>query len=163
MTAANVPGAVESGGADYRVEAESRHRRGLTALRWIIAFTVLSTVLHYSHNAIAIQRYPQPVDLDVWTSRAIVIVGWFVFSAAGVLGYRAYRARRYWAAQGWLAVYALIGIITMGHFLVGVPDVPGFWFATLFTDLFGGLAIWAFVIWSAVMLGEGSRALRPAR
>ena len=36
----------------------SEHDRRLSALRWILAFGILSTGLHFAHNFVAIDRYP---------------------------------------------------------------------------------------------------------
>jgi hypothetical protein len=76
------------------------------------------------------------------------------FHGGRVIGYRRYVSRRYWPALAFLLVYWLSGLATMGHFLVGVPDVPVFWFATVFTDTLAAVAVWAFVVWGAVQLGR---------
>lgn len=47
-----------------------------------------------------------------------------------------------------LLAYAPVGLITMGHFLGGNPDIPAFFYATIFTDLIAGLAVLGFAVWS---------------
>ena len=48
-----------------------------------------------------------------------------------------------------LAVYSLTGLATMGHFIYDNPNIPAFFYATLFTDTLCSLAVLAFVLWSA--------------
>jgi hypothetical protein len=38
----------------------------------------------------------------------------------------------------------------MGHFTEGSPHIGAFWYATIFTDAMGGLAVIAFCVWSAL-------------
>ena len=46
-------------------------------------------------------------------------------------------------------LYAPLGLITPAHFLYGEPDIPAFFYATIFTDGIAGLAVVGFVVWSA--------------
>ena len=71
-----------------------------------------------------------------------------VLTAFGWLGYRAYTQERYEKALALLLVYSLAGMVTLGHFLTGVPRIPAFWFATIFTDAAAGLALWVFLVWA---------------
>ena len=48
-----------------------------------------------------------------------------------------------------LLIYSLTGLITPLHFVYGSPDIPAFWYATIFTDFLAGASIVAFVAWSA--------------
>ena len=41
-------------------------------------------------------------------------------------------------------MYSILGISTIGHFLGASPDIPAFFFATIFTDFFTGAAMLAF-------------------
>ena len=130
------------------------HEKGLAALRIVLAFSLVSTTLHYAHNIIAVERYPQFQGISNTVTQVTVVLGWVVFTAFGALGYRRYLQRRYWPALSFLLVYSLSGLATMGHFLVGVPNVPVFWLVTIFTDAFAAVAIWTFVIWRATRLGQ---------
>ena len=127
----------------------------LTLLRWILAFSVLSTAIHFTHNFVEIHRYPDDlVSADV--IQVAIIVSWPLFTAIGVCGYRLYSQRRFGPAHACLASYSLLGLTTPGHFLDATPDIAPFWFATIFTDGLAGLAILAFTVWS--MRATGSRA-----
>ena len=132
--------------------------KGLNPLRAILAFSLLTTTLHYAHNVIRAADYPQIPGIPVVVAAVVVAFGWVLFTAFGVLGYRAYLRGRYPRALGFLLVYSLSGLASGGHFLVGVPQVPAFWFATIFTDAAAALALWVFVAWAWSVLNHA-----PAR
>ncbi len=132
--------------------------KGLGPLRLILAFTLVSTVLHYTHNVVRAADYPQVPGISVPVTQVVVAISWVVFTVFGVLGYRAYGQGRYWRSLAFLLVYSLSGLASAGHFLVGVPQVPAFWFATIFTDTFAAFALWVFVCWAAMRLNRVSVA-----
>ncbi|WP_156096727.1 hypothetical protein [Amycolatopsis jejuensis] len=130
--------------------------KGLGPLRVVLGFTLVTTVLHYTHNVVRAADYPQIPGLSLLVVQVVVAISWFVFTAFGVLGYRDFVAGRYWRSLAFLLVYSLSGLASAGHFLVGVPQVPAFWFATIFTDTFAALAMWVFVCWAAMRLNRVS-------
>ncbi|MFD2474204.1 hypothetical protein [Amycolatopsis silviterrae] len=132
--------------------------KGLGLLRVILAFTLVSTVLHYTHNVVRAADYPQIPGISVLVAQIVVAVSWVVFTVCGVLGYRAYLGGRYWRSLAFLLVYSLSGLASAGHFLVGVPQVPAFWFATIFTDTLAAVALWVFLCWAAMRLNRVSVA-----
>ena len=128
--------------------------KGLGPLRVILAFTLVSTALHYAHNTVRAADYPQIPGISVLAAQIVVAASWVVFTAFGVAGYRAFLAGRYWRSLAFLLVYSLSGLASAGHFLVGVPQIPAFWFATIFTDSAAALAMWIFLCWAAVRLNR---------
>jgi hypothetical protein len=124
-------------------------RQTLTLLKTILAASMVSTAIHYTHNFIAVNSYPGPGGSFHTVVRIAILVGWPLLTAIGLLGYRRYRHRRYHEARVCLTVYSLTGLATMGHFIYGNPHIPAFFYATLFTDALAGLAVLAFVLWSA--------------
>ena len=125
------------------------HDRRLRVLRWIIGFTVLSTVLHYTHNLVAIEDYPQASFPSNTVTQVAILVSWPLLTALGIWAYRRYSERDYRRAHSALIVYSFIGWITLGHFTAGNPDIPAFWYATIFTDAIAAAALVGFVIWSS--------------
>ena len=123
-------------------------RRRLTVLKTILAAGILSTAIHYTHNFVAVNRYPGPKDLYT-VARVAIVVAWPLLTWIGLTGYRRYREQRYREAHVCLAVYSLTGLATLGHFVFGNPHIPAFFYATLFTDALTALAVLAFVAWSA--------------
>ncbi|WP_409462266.1 hypothetical protein [Amycolatopsis sp. GA6-003] len=132
--------------------------KGLGPLRAILVFTLVSTVLHYTHNVVRAADYPQVPGISVLATQIVVAVSWVVFTGFGALGYRAYVRGQYWRSLAFLLVYSLSGLASAAHFLVGVPRVPAFWFSTIFTDTFASLALWVFVCWAAMRLNRVSVA-----
>ncbi|VVJ14983.1 Uncharacterised protein [Amycolatopsis camponoti] len=122
--------------------------KGLTPLRVILGFSLVSTTIHYAHNAIRVADYPQLPGVSATVAGIVVAFGWVLFTTFGWLGYRAYVRKKYPRALAFLLVYSLAGMITLGHFLTGVPQIPGFFFATIFTDAAAGLALWVFLTWA---------------
>lgn len=132
-------------------------RRRLTVLKTIVAAEMLSTAIHYTHNFVAVDRYPGPRDLYTPT-RVAIVVSWPLLTWIGLIGYRRYREGRAQEARVCLAVYSLTGLATLGHFIYGNPNIPAFFYATLFTDALTGLAVLAFALWSAGSAGPRAQA-----
>ncbi len=124
-------------------------RQTLTLLKAILAASILSTAIHYTHNFIAVNRYPGPGGSFYTVVRVAIVIGWPLLTAIGLIGYRRYREKRYQEARVCLVVYSLTGLVTLGHFAYGNPHIPAFFYATLFTDFLCGLAVLTFVVWSA--------------
>jgi hypothetical protein len=141
---------------EVAVQTADEQRR-LTALKTILAAGILSTAIHYTHNFVAVNRYPGPKDLYTAT-RVAIVVSWPLLTWIGLMGYRRYRERRYQEAHVCLAVYSITGIVTLGHFIYGNPKIPAFFYATLFTDALTGLAVLMFVLWSTNIAGPGAEA-----
>lgn len=124
----------------------------LRVLRWMVAFAVVSTAAHFTHNFVEIDRYPDGLVSGEVVQIAI-LVAWPFLTAVGLYGFRLYARGDHERAHPCLGIYALMPLTTPGHFVDGTPDIPPFWFATIFTDALAGLGLIVFVIAS-------SRALR---
>ena len=121
--------------------------RRLRVLRWIIGFGIASTGLHFTHNYVAIDRYPSDL-VDGAIVQVAIVLFWPLFTAVALYAYRLYATGRRERAHPLLLAYSLFALTTLGHFLDGTPDIAPFWFATIFTDALAGLAMMAFVVWS---------------
>lgn len=118
-------------------------------LALIVAFTIASTALHYAHNYLQIEHYP-PADFATnHTVQIAILISWPALTAVGLLGLWLYNRGFLPPAYTCLIAYSTLGLVTLGHFTEGSPHIPAFWYATIFTDAIGGLAILAFVAWSA--------------
>jgi hypothetical protein len=136
---------MDGGAPILRVDGE---QRGGTILKGILAAGILSTAIHYTHNFVAVGRYPGPKDLYTFT-RVAIVVSWPLLTWIGLAGYRRYREGRHHEARVCLSVYSLTGLLTLGHFIYGNPKIPAFFYTTLFTDALTGLGVLGFVLWSA--------------
>jgi hypothetical protein len=130
---------------------EGTWRSGKSVLRWILAASIVSTGLHYTHNFIAIDRYPDGP-----------LISWPLLSAIGLYGYRLYARRRARDAHACLLAYSFTGISTLGHFIYGSPDIPAFFYATIFTDGLTGFAVLGFTLWSISQSRGRTRRARSA-
>jgi len=135
--------------------------RSQSVLRWILAASILSTGLHYTHNFLESDSYPDGIVSGAVVQAAIVI-GWPLLTAIGLLGYRLYSQGRLRYAQACLMTYSFAGISTLGHFLYGSPDIPAFFYATIFTDGLAGLAVLGFTFWSVSQERGRTRRARAA-
>jgi hypothetical protein len=128
-------------------------------LRAILIFGAASTLLHNSHNAVEVDRYPGVSWISDEAIQVAAAVGWPVYTAVALYGYRLYRRRRFPHAHVALTAYAAYCLFSLGHLVVGLPDLAPFWLATIFTDGLAGLLVLGFVAWSV----RASRGARPAR
>ena len=126
---------------------------GLTALRLILGFSIVSTATHYTHNFVAIEDYPGGGA----GIQAAIVLSWPALTAIGLYGYSLYTQGRYREAHICLLLYAPLGLLTPAHFLYGEPDIPPVFYATLFTDALAGLAVVGFVAWSTGRVAPTSR------
>jgi hypothetical protein len=137
----------------------SDHEHRLKLLRWLIAFSLLSTAIHFTHNFLNVSDYPQSSLLPNSAVQVAVIVSWPLLTLAGLYGYQLYKQRRYVPANLLIGLYSGLGIATLGHFTAGNPDIPPFFYATIFTDALAGLSLLTFALWSArAPLPSGSPA-----
>jgi len=144
----------ESVAGGWQISEERR----LGLLRWILGFGILSTGLHFTHNFVAIDQYPD--DLVSGTVvRVAILVSWPLFTGLALYAYRLYSQGRPREAHPLLFAYAFFALTTLGHFLDGTPDIAPFWFATIFTDALLGLSVLGFTLWSIRLT---SREAQPA-
>ena len=136
-------------------DAHDRRRR---VLRWVIGFLMVSTALHYTHNFVAIEDYPQASFPSNVVVQVGILVSWPLLTAIGLWGYRRYAHGRHGDAHRALLTYSVLGWFTLGHFTQGNPDIPPFWYATIVTDALGAAALTAWVAWSSRELGAASQA-----
>ena len=124
-------------------------------LKWILGFGMLTTAIHFTHNFVKIEDYPEsPIPDGV--VRAAIVLSWPLFLFVAVRGYRLYTERGIGAARPWLIGLGAWAMVALGHFTEGNPDIPPLWYATIWTDVLAGLLVIGFVVWAA------RRPRRPA-
>ena len=138
----------------------SLHEHRLAVLELIVLATLVSTGLHYPHNYVQVHHYPPSGLASADTTRTGILVVWPLLTAVGLIGLWLYARRVYGLAHVCIVAYSFLGIVTLGHFVDGSPDIPAFWYATIFTDAIVGFAALAFVAWSALATA-GTREPRP--
>jgi hypothetical protein len=134
-------------------------RRSLLLLRVILAAGIVSTLIHYSHNFVAVGDYPGPHGALDDVTRVLIVVSWPVLTAIGLFGLHRYGQGHFREARVMVAIYSLTGITTLGHFFEGAVDIPIVFYLSIFTDAITGFAALAFAVWltfSAPYPTEGS-------
>ena len=135
------------------------------ALLSLIGAAVISTAIHYTDNYISFDQYPQGSIASVEVTAALVVLSWFLFTPAGVLGYWLYTRGNMLGAYGSLAAFSLLGLVSPMHYTeAGLSSFPWWRNASILTDGVVGGVVLGFVLWSALIAQEwrGRREARTA-
>jgi hypothetical protein len=115
----------------------------------IVFFTaVASSLVHYTDNYLAFDRFPQGgVGPDI--AAHTVWIAWIVFTAFGIAGYIVYRRGRIREGSALLAIYSISGLIGLGHYTApGVSELAWWRHVHIAADFLCGVAVLTFAIWS---------------
>jgi len=123
------------------------HPPGTAILRWILGFGILTTGVHFIHNFVEIEDYPASF-IPNWVVQAGIVISWPVFTALAVSASRRYARGDVRGARPGLVAYGLWTLVSLGHFTSGNPDIPPFFYATIFTDVLAGALVLGFVVWT---------------
>jgi hypothetical protein len=120
----------------------------LRALNVVFFAAVASSLVHYTDNYLAFDRFPDGGPGPQISADSIWIA-WLVFTAFGVAGYLQYRRGRIELGAGLLAVYSLSGLIGLGHYTApGMSELAWWRHVHIWTDILCGSAVLAFAVWS---------------
>jgi hypothetical protein len=120
----------------------------LNLLRVLLVLGIASTTIHYAHNFIMAGMYPPvpvvfPNDLSY---RIGIAIFWPLLTFNALRGYARYVKGEMRKAAWDFISYAPLGMTTIGHFLGGNPEIPAFFYVTIFTDFLTGTAMLIFGI-----------------
>ena len=107
----------------------------------LIAYS-LASLLHYSHNAIYLERYP---NMPAWITRSGVFAAWGVVAGIGLCGLLLLRYVNRLAGLVMLGVYAVLGFDGLAHYCLAPISAHSF-------DI--NFTIWAEVLAAAALLGS---------
>jgi hypothetical protein len=124
-------------------------KRSVTTLAIIVAWNVVSTTVHYTHNFVHAQHYPpvEPLFPNALAYRIGIAVAWPLLTVVGVWAFARYRSGHTRGVPAALFAYSLLGFTTVFHFLGGVPHIPLLFLVTIFTDFLGGVLLMVFAAW----------------
>ena len=115
------------------------------AVRNVVIATAALTLFHFTDNTLSIDTYPAPSWQPDWFEW-VVALSWPLFTAFGVIGYRAYKRGDFHRAHIALVAYSYTGLVSLGHFLYGAPgDLTTRAFVSVLIDAAAGLAVLAVV------------------
>src|SRR5271157_4532349 len=119
----------------------------------LLVANIATSILHYVDNVVFFRHYPEPT----WLSPHLVDLAWFVMTPFGVAGYLFFRRGRRPAALACLYLYAVMGLLVLGHYLIAAP-----WKVVLRINLFiiaeaiAALLLGTFTAWLQVQR-EGTK------
>lgn len=85
-------------------------------LDWLLILLVTycaASLLHYVHNAVFLDEYP---NMPAWLSPARVYAAWLGVTVVGLVGYFLVRRGYRVAGLAVIAVYAALGLDGLGHY-----------------------------------------------
>ena len=123
----------------------------LTVVRVLLTLGIAESFVHYLDNTLRYRDYtgPNPPAVTSWIAQWMIPVSWFVFTAVGLLAYRRFRQGRLSEAAGYLAIYSVSGLISIGHYVgISINDLSVFQNTFVFLDIALGIAVLSFAIWT---------------
>jgi hypothetical protein len=122
----------------------------------IVILNLISTWLHYTHNAVFLECYPGP---DWFTPRAIIITV-AVMSAIGLWGYWFYLRSSFLLAYLCLGLYSVTSISSPGHYLFPmVAPMSVTMHSLIWLDALSGISLIGFLVWSGLVVREWRTAI----
>jgi hypothetical protein len=128
-------------------------KQSKTWLLSILIFSIVITSIHYTDNAIFVREYPEPE----WFTTSGVLITWVVMTAIAIICYWLYSRQNYWLSYFMLGVYAGTGLSSPAHYFYG--ELSRFsvkMHLLIWTDVFAGLSVVAFITWSLLIAQEWS-------
>jgi hypothetical protein len=130
----------------------------IQVLLFIIGFNLLSTWLHYTDNAIHVDRYPEPE----WFTTIGVFITIAIMTPIGLLGYWLYRQNRFVLSYIVLGIYSITSISSPGHYLFpGVMAMTAKMHALIWLDALAGSLLIGFMLWSITIAQEWKMSRSP--
>jgi hypothetical protein len=119
-----------------------------TILLLVLIASIISTSLHYTDNAIFVDRYPEPQ----WFTTSGVFITWGIMTLVGIVGYWLYTQQKFWASYLFLSVYSFTGLSSPAHYFYGAMSVFSLkMHALIWSDALTSLLVLVFVVWSALL------------
>jgi hypothetical protein len=117
----------------------------------IMVFNLISTWLHYTDNAIYVDRYPEPA----WFTTIGVLITIAIMTLISLLGYWLYRQSRFRLSYMVLGIYSITSISSPGHYLFpGVMAMTAKMHALIWLDALAGSLLIGFILWSRTIAQE---------
>ena len=117
----------------------------------LVLFNIVSTTLHYTDNAIFVDRYPEPD----WITTAGVFATLILMTPFGLLGYWLYSRGLFWLSYLCLGFYSLTGISSPTHYLYPmVTSMSVKMHLLIWCDAIAGLSLIGFIFWSSLLLQQ---------
>jgi hypothetical protein len=117
----------------------------------IVIVNLVSTWLHYTDNALFLERYPGP---DWFTTRG-VFATIIIMTPVGLLGYWLYRRQSFLFSYIALGLYSITSISSPGHYLfLTMHEMSLKMHSLIWSDAVSGLSLISFILWSSGLVQE---------
>jgi hypothetical protein len=117
----------------------------------IITINLVSTVLHYTDNALFLDQYPGPS----WFTTPGVFATLIVMTPVGLLGYWLYTKRAFLLSYLALGLYSITSISSPGHYLFPMMHQMSLkMHGLIWSDALSGLSLIIFILWSSAISQE---------
>jgi hypothetical protein len=125
----------------------------------IVALNLVSTWLHYIHNAIFLDCYPGPD----WFTPQMIILTVALMSVIGILGYWLYSRSAFLWSYVCLGLYSITSISSPGHYLYPiVVPMSTTMHSLIWLDALSGVTLISFLLWSGLFAQEWRSAIGDA-
>ena len=133
----------------------------------LLGVAVLVSIVHYIDNYVNYADYPSAEPGSalsaVEPSQTLVGLGWFVFTAFGVLGLWLLAHGRVAAAAIAIALYSGSGLVGFGHYAVpGATDMVWWRQTHVVADIICGVLLFGYAVWLATAGRDALAGRRPA-
>lgn len=117
----------------------------------VLVFNIVSTICHYTDNALFVDKYPEPQ----WFTTAGVFATLILMTPFGLLGYWLYCKGHFWAAYLCLGFYSITSLASPGHYLYPILSPMSVKMHVLiWTDAIAGMTLIIFLLWSGLFVQE---------
>ena len=104
------------------LRTDENHFLNIPAHRWSNArgyvvwfmINIITSVLHYVHNIVYFEDYPEPV----WINTTLVDMFWFVMTPVGIFGLYWELLQHHTKSYVATVLYCVMSMITIGHYFV---------------------------------------------
>jgi hypothetical protein len=128
-------------------------------LLFVLLFSIIGTSLHYTDNAIFVDKYPEPQ----WFTTAGVFVTWGVMTLIAIASYWLYSKGKLWTSYLFLLIYSTTGLSSPAHYFYGNMSAFSLkMHALIWSDVLSGTLVLGFIIWSALWLKEWRKESLPS-
>ena len=120
----------------------------LRTYRILLIVAVVESFIHYTDNVIEFGDYRNdPLSVFAWINRPVIVLSWFAFVGAGLLGYKRLQERDFATAALWIAMFSVSGLISALHYTdIGLSDLNLFQNTFVFADIVLGVVLLGFAV-----------------
>ena len=127
------------------------NKQSKTWLLAILLFSIAITSIHYTDNALFVNDYPEPK----WITTSGVFITWGVMTLIAAIAYWLYRQQYFWFSYLLLGIYSVTGLSSPTHYFYGaMSQFSSKMHLFIWSDAIAGLAVVAFIVWSALIIQE---------